>query len=448
MSSPASAFEDDDDEVNFESGDEYEETIRKQRAENAALLASLELSTGGSALVDPEGSKRKRSAADVEERRKKRLSEQRIRAAEDRKKRLKAEAANGGPDLRPARTSARLRGKLPAGMEEENKRIEAEKKEMEFKRAQSKKLLHQEHKLLALLGEDDEAKKKEEALVAVLQAVIAREDEEEEEKKSKASLKSSTRGGLGDETDEVDTGRALAELQEEIDKMDLLAAKKVTPKRLYTAAWHPSVQRELLFTGDKEGHIGVWEPFAKKAHAGGGDDDEGTESKEDLDQVTGDDGIAYTLRIPQDSSPISCLKVPPHNPTKLFSSSYNSTLRKIDLEKGVSEQVFSFSTEDDDDGGDGALLSVFDFQREGDGGATAGGDVIWCGDHRGGVVRIDLREPGGAAPGPGAGNARSRRGNGGGGGGGGGGSNWQRWQLCEKKVSMRADHIVVLRDPS
>lgn len=402
-----------------DSGDEYEENVRQQRAENAALLASLDLHSGGSAVVDPEGAKERRVDAAAEERRKKRAAAQRQKAAEERKKRRRVEEVAA-----PARSSARLKGRTPAGLEEENKRLEEEAKQMEIERREAARVLHERHDLAALFGveeaashdsDDDEAgdegKSKPAArltnadMAQRLQAVwadvlgdVATADDEDDKKASKSNAD------------------GFESLRSAFADVSLLATNKVTPKRIYTAAFHPNTRRDVVFTGDKNGTIGVWEPLAPRQD---GNDDE----DEDEDGPSGSDGLTYNLRIPHDSSPISCIKIPPTDPTKLFSSSYNSTLRRIDLENGASEEVFGF--DGDDDGG--ALLSVFDFQRSINVAGSESADdaidsrVVWCGDHRGGVIRIDLREGGGG------GNARAKRAS-------TKGRNWQRWQVCEKKV--------------
>lgn len=383
-------------------GDEYEESVRRQRAENAALLAELNLQSGGSFMVDPAGARSKRLDAAAEERKRKRISESRARASAERKKRKTIEQAAG-----PQRASARLAGRTPAGTEEENKRIEEGRRELERKREEARKILHDDHSLQTLVTSREQAEK----LEAALRVILVNKGEEKDIKNRKIFT------GLGDPSDEVSVPkRSVKDLQAKLDQMQLLAVKKATPKRIYTAAFHPSVEKDIIFTGDKEGYVSVWEPFALRDTTA---DDEENESQ---DAVTGDDGNSWSLRIPHDSSPISCLKIPTLNPSRLYFSSYNSTLRRVDLEKGVSEQVFSFTSDQDNDDYEGALLSVFDFSR-----AAEDGNVIWCGDHRGGVIRIDAREPasvGGTGCRQRDGSRKGRL------------PNWKRWQLCEKKVNL------------
>lgn len=382
MSSPPSGSAAD---FSGDSGDEYEENVRKQRAENAALLRSLDLDAGGSSIVDPAGARNRRLDAAAEERKKKRAAASRAKAAEDRKRRKVNEAAAG-----PQRTSARLAGRTPAGMEEDAKRAEQEREEAAQRREEAKAMLYKDHNLQGLVAGGanggEESREKAEQLEAALRVIAANKER-------------APRSGLGDAEAKTHGDKATKELSSMLDKMELLAVKKVTPKRIYTAAFHPTTAKTLVFTGDKEGHLSVWEPLAARQRDG----DEADDGDDDDRGITGDDGVSWNLRVPQDSSPISCLKIPPLDHSTVFYSSYNSTLRKVDLEKGVSERVFAFASEDDDT--DGALLSVFDFQR-----GAEDGRVVWCGDHRGGVVRVDTREKPGWATG------------------------WKRWQLCEKKI--------------
>lgn len=46
-------------------------------------------------------------------------------------------------------------------------------------------------------------------------------------------------------------------LQQEFETMDLKKACKATPDRVYSMAVHPSVDKELVFVGDKNGRLGV-----------------------------------------------------------------------------------------------------------------------------------------------------------------------------------------------
>lgn len=46
-------------------------------------------------------------------------------------------------------------------------------------------------------------------------------------------------------------------LQKEFENMDLKKSCKATPDRVYSMAVHPSVDRELVFVGDKNGRLGV-----------------------------------------------------------------------------------------------------------------------------------------------------------------------------------------------
>lgn len=175
--------------------------------------------------------------------------------------------------------------------------------------------------------------------------------------------------------------------------MELRSADKVVDKRIYTMVVHPRVDSErgdLVFVGDKEGSIGIWEPLARTSQPAGEDDDGAAEDGSELPS-----GSSWRLQA-HGKSPVTCLKLDPVSDRTLYSSSYDSTVRAFDLNKGVSSEVWA--------GQEDVLLSVFDVLP----GLSAAERNLWVADHRGGLISIDRR---------------ARR------------VESQRWQLCEKKVS-------------
>ena len=181
---------------------------------------------------------------------------------------------------------------------------------------------------------------------------------------------------------------SLSELRAVLERMELRASSKVVQKRVYSMAVHPRSsdgRGDLVFIGDKEGSIGVWEPLAPKA---GGDDDEDAEAFIP-------EGQAWALQA-HGKSPVTCLKVDPLAHRTLYSSSYDATVRALDLESGVSSEVWQ--------GSEDVLLSIFEVLP----GSGASERNLWVADHRGGLISVDRRMR----------SAESKR-----------------WQVCEKKVS-------------
>ena len=75
---------------------------------------------------------------------------------------------------------------------------------------------------------------------------------------------------------------------------------------------------------------------------------------------------------------------------QLFTSSYDCTLRSLDLSTGISTELLTLNTDPDDD----ILINHFD--------VAPNGLEVWLSDRLGGITHLDLREPLG-------GKARARR---------------------------------------
>lgn len=108
-----------------------------------------------------------------------------------------------------------------------------------------------------------------------------------------------------------------------IDKEEWVA--KVTPDRIYYVATHPSESKLVCCAGDKQGYVGLW----------------------DVDAVSPEDSNnnhGVSLFRPH-SRPISCLEWLNHD--NLVTASYDGSVRRLNVEKGVFEEIFA--TYDDSD---------------------------------------------------------------------------------------------------
>lgn len=165
-------------------------------------------------------------------------------------------------------------------------------------------------------------------------------------------------------------------LEEALAAMRLTSHARVAQKRIYAMAYHPALDRDLVFTGDQEGMLGVWDASA-------GDADGGVR-----------EGAAFQLRVHTKS--IGALRLDPERPDRLYSSSYDGSVRVLALGAGTSHEVWAVRD------GDDVQLGEFDVLA---GASPALGRALWAADHRGGLVHIDER-------------ARRAR----------------RWQVCTKKI--------------
>lgn len=105
-----------------------------------------------------------------------------------------------------------------------------------------------------------------------------------------------------------------------IDKEEWVA--KVTPDRIYSVATHPCEHKLIACAGDKQGYVGLW----------------------DVDAGQQDDNSrVHLFRV--HSRPVCCLEWA--TPQTMITASYDGTVRRFDVEKGVFEEAFA--TYDDSD---------------------------------------------------------------------------------------------------
>ena len=197
---------------------------------------------------------------------------------------------------------------------------------------------------------------------------------------------------------------------------------KVTPERIFSVAFHPAEDRLIALAGDKHGRLGVWVPQAdrpsaapgsssgsasaagggsgsarkraRKAAGGDGDDDDGAEEEiassssaanNDEEDGDDDDGGHTVALFHLHSSPISYVIVPPGAPHTVLTSSYDGSVRALDLNKGHS---WCLTTVGDDTTKGISALAV-------DAVAPLGQDdsgvLLWCGSGEGAAYHVDSR---------------------------------------------------------
>lgn len=127
---------------------------------------------------------------------------------------------------------------------------------------------------------------------------------------------------------------------------------KVVKDRIFSATFHPCTSSLLLAAGDKWGKVGLWKL--------GGD--------------WGDDGV---LLFEPHTRPVGCMAFSKSHPTQLLSLSYDGSLRCMDVEKAVFDDVY-----DIEDG-----LKTFDFMSHDCSTLVVGN---WYGE----VAIVDRRTPG------------------------------------------------------
>ncbi|SJX60734.1 uncharacterized protein SRS1_11961 [Sporisorium reilianum f. sp. reilianum] len=367
---------------------DYEQERLKNIKENERLMKELGVMGGSSAIGGPSP---KRSTPTKPK-----------KAATPKKKTTTATPTR----IMPSRSSARLAGH-EADSETLKRKYEQEAEEARKVAEAAKRARHQQFDLSGMTGGELE----EEAILALestLQGLATNAASAAE----LVDIKQESKRRSSAKKQEPERSAERAELEHILNRMTLKSAAKVTPKRVYSMAYHPATDKDLVFVGDKEGSIGVWDAAPSASSSNGttvkkeaNDDDD----EDERDDDSFPEGKAWTLQV-HGRSPVTCIKFDPVNHNSVFSCSYDSTVRKLDLSTGTSDEIWA--------GEEDVLLSIFDVLSP----ATHPGAYIdtpspslderslWIADHRGGLLHIDLRE-------------KTRRGN-----------HTRRWQVCEKKI--------------
>lgn len=116
------------------------------------------------------------------------------------------------------------------------------------------------------------------------------------------------------------------ELSEKFDPSGL----KITSDRIFYMHFHPSVDKKLVMAGDKIGELGLWDAEAVKTEKN--DDDEDEEEPQ-----------MYSFK--PHSRTISKIITGPDAPQRIYTASYDGSIRCLDLEGFVSSEAFVFDSD-------------------------------------------------------------------------------------------------------
>ncbi|KAI0692398.1 WD40-repeat-containing domain protein [Cytidiella melzeri] len=278
-------------------------------------------------------------------------------------------SSSPAPTTAPSRQSNRIKRTAPAPNEtSEQKRLREQEEEALRKKAEeerfaeeerareARKPRHDDLEMYTLL--DDTEASSVIALAAALQV----------------PLQTSRPRRIGSQEDfddeESQQGREVTQLKEKLKPLKVVARAKVTKERVYSAAYHPEVTKDLIFFGDKNGALGIWDA---RAAPDGFDDDDADTSTHDNEA-----GKYWRMQVHWPAtagSSISTVKFDPIDSHSVFTSSYDCTVRCTSFVSGISREVFH--NED-------IQLQSIDL--------TPTGHELWASDVSGGVTHLDLRE--------------------------------------------------------
>lgn len=169
------------------------------------------------------------------------------------------------------------------------------------------------------------------------------------------------------------TDKELRALREKLSGLELYDGFepnriKITPERIYALGFHPTLDKALIFAGDKLGNLGIFdasqtapqvklEPIKTEAQ-----DDEGrgrkgrrslpwavsrarskakTKNEEQDEQDSNDISDPNITSFHLHSRTISSFQFSPLNSSHLYTSSYDSSIRLLDLSKSTSTEIYA-----------------------------------------------------------------------------------------------------------
>lgn len=143
---------------------------------------------------------------------------------------------------------------------------------------------------------------------------------------------------FGDEEIKETTDKELKSLREKMSALEVWDAFepnriKITPERIYSASFHPTEDKPIIFMGDKLGHLGIVDGSQKPDISGVKQEDGDEDDEEDYP-----DPIITTIK--PHTRTICSMHTHPSNPGTLFTGSYDSSIRTIDLQKQVAVEIY------------------------------------------------------------------------------------------------------------
>ncbi|KAI0402300.1 WD40-repeat-containing domain protein [Xylaria palmicola] len=175
-----------------------------------------------------------------------------------------------------------------------------------------------------------------------------------------------------DDDIEETTDEKLKTLRQDLDDLTLYAGWqpndiKITPERIYALTFHPMPDKPIILAGDKKGTLGFFD---------------GSQKTPDYPE---DDEEDYDVPLPEISAfevhnrTITSIKIPMFEPNSVITSSYDSSIRCLDLATQISTQLWAPEQDEDELG-----ISCIDISPEAK-------DTIIFSTLEGSLGRVDRR---------------------------------------------------------
>ncbi|KAI5364033.1 Putative WD40/YVTN repeat-like-containing domain superfamily [Septoria linicola] len=112
---------------------------------------------------------------------------------------------------------------------------------------------------------------------------------------------------------------------------------KITPERIYALGFHPTQDKALVFAGDKLGSLGLFDASQTSPQQVKQEADDADEDGDEVDAEI--EPAITTFKI--HTRTISAFQCSPHDHNALYSASYDSSIRKLDLGKASAVEVYA-----------------------------------------------------------------------------------------------------------
>ena len=148
---------------------------------------------------------------------------------------------------------------------------------------------------------------------------------------------------FGDSEVRETTDKELRSLREQMSGLELYDGFepnriKITPERIYSLGFHPTTDKQLVFAGDKLGNLGIFDASQTSAPVKA----ENGVKKEEIDEGQADDDPDPAITsFHCHTRTISSFQFSHANPSHLYTCSYDSSLRLLDLTKSKSTEIYA-----------------------------------------------------------------------------------------------------------
>ncbi|KKY18415.1 putative wd domain protein [Phaeomoniella chlamydospora] len=180
---------------------------------------------------------------------------------------------------------------------------------------------------------------------------------------------------FGDDEIKETSDKTLRALRERMSKLELWDAwepnrLKITPERIYSMSFHPTTSKPLVFAGDKLGNLGIVDASQKTTDLVKKEEEEEDKKPEklanidrnpadsDSDEEEDPDPEITTLK--PHARTISAMHTHPSAPQTLYTASYDSSIRALDLQKSVAVEIYAPADPSEDEPVSGIDMSATD----------------------------------------------------------------------------------------